>query len=130
MIVQRQTRQKQVILGALPALNHPTATTVYEEIHRTNPTISRATVFRVLKQAEENGVILRLSFAGGEDRFDFNVKPHYHVRCKFCGKVSDVTMPVLEGLEERVEDACGYIVESHDVEFKGVCPECREKYMK
>lgn len=124
-MLQRQTRQKQIILEALPKLNHPTATAVYEYIHGEHPTVSRATVFRVLKQAEENGRIMRLSFAGGEDRFDHNPAPHYHVRCVRCGKVCDVKMPFLYGLEEAVEDADGFILQTHDIEFKGICPLCR-----
>lgn len=125
-MLQRQTRQKQIILDALPRLNHPTATAVYEYIHGEHPTVSRATVFRVLKQAEENGRIMRLSFAGGEDRFDYNAEPHYHVRCVHCGKVCDVKMPFLYGLEDEVEDACGFSLQTHDIEFKGLCPACRE----
>lgn len=113
-------------MSALPRLNHSTATAVYEYIHRETPTISRATVFRILKQAEQNNQIARLSFAGGEDRFDYNTVPHYHVRCKSCGKVSDVKMPYISGLEERVEDACGYTVDDHAVEFFGLCPDCRD----
>ncbi|MBQ9081331.1 MAG: transcriptional repressor [Clostridia bacterium] len=124
MIIQRQTKQKHIILDALTRLNHPTATAVYECVHGEHPTVSRATVFRVLKQADENGSIMRLSFAGGEDRFDYNPTPHYHVRCSCCGRVDDVKMPYLSGLEERVEDASGYALQSHDVEFKGLCPNC------
>ena len=124
-MLQRQTRQKQIILEALPKLNHPTATAVYEYIHGEYPTVSRATVFRVLKQAEENGRIMRLSFAGGEDRFDYNAVPHYHVRCAVCGKVCDVKMPFLYGLDDEVEDACGFTLQTHDIEFKGFCAECR-----
>ncbi len=122
---QRRTRQKQLVLDVLPALDHPTATAVYEYIHQENPTVSRATVFRVLKQAEENGQIARLAFAGGEDRFDYNITPHYHIRCKRCGRVCDVKMDYLFGLEEKVQDACGYTVEGHAVEFCGLCADCR-----
>lgn len=124
---QRQTRQKQLILGALCELNHPTATAVYNYIHTDHPTVSRATVFRVLKQAEENGSIARLSFATGEDRFDFNPAPHYHVRCIFCHKVSDVKMPFLKDPQSAVEDAYGFKILSHELEFKGVCPDCAKK---
>lgn len=124
---QRQTKQKQLIFDALSTLNHPTATAVFEDIHGRHPTVSRATVFRILKQAEQNGQILRLSFSGGEDRFDYNTVPHYHIRCRCCGKVCDVKMPYLFGLETQVEDACGYTVEGHDIEFSGVCADCREK---
>lgn len=126
MQTQRQTRQKQLILGALYKLNHPTATAVYNYIHDENPTVSRATVFRVLKQAEQNGAIVRLFFAGSEDRFDFNPAPHYHVRCNICGRIADVKMPALENPESAIEDAYGFKVLSHELEFKGVCPDCAE----
>ena len=45
---ERQTKQKQVIYDALTMLNHPTATEVYAWVHERHPTVSRATVFRVL----------------------------------------------------------------------------------
>ena len=45
---ERQTKQKQIIYGALQALDHPTATEVYGQVHENYPTVSRATVFRVL----------------------------------------------------------------------------------
>lgn len=122
---QRQTKQKQIILGALPSLDHPTATEVYERIHVENPSVSRATVFRVLRQAEENGSVRRLSFSDGEDRFDYNMIPHYHVRCIFCGRVSDVKMSVFDAPEDKVEDSYGFTLLSHDLEFKGICPDCR-----
>ncbi len=112
-------------MEALSMLNHPTATAVFEYIHSTNPSVSRATVFRVLKQAEENGSIARLSFAGGEDRFDYNAHPHYHVRCSRCGIVCDVEMPYLNHLEKKVTNAYGFSLQTHDVEFKGVCPDCQ-----
>lgn len=127
---QRRTRQKQIILGALTELNHPTATAVYNYIHAENPSVSRATVFRVLKQAEENGSIARLSFSGGEDRFDYNPAPHYHIRCNICRKICDVKMSLLQSPESAVEDACGFIILSHELEFKGICPECAKKSAK
>ena len=67
---QRQTKQKQIIYDALKALDHPTATEVYGYVHDTYPTVSRATVFRVLSGFALNGRALELRAAGNEVRYD------------------------------------------------------------
>ena len=45
---ERQTKQKTIIYDALMTLDHPTATEVYSYVHEQYPSVSRATVFRVL----------------------------------------------------------------------------------
>ena len=85
----RNTIQKEIILSALCQMgNHPTAAMVYEEVHRTHPSISRSTVYRVLGQMAEDGAILHLGLAGSDARFDGNTFQHGHVRCRLCGCVA------------------------------------------
>ena len=79
---ERQTKQKQIIYDALKTLDHPTATEVYGYVHEIVPTVSRATVFRVLGGFATNGRALELRAAGNEVRYDYNVMPHYHARCE------------------------------------------------
>ena len=67
---ERQTKQKQVIYDALTMLNHPTATEVYAWVHERHPTVSRATVFRVLGGFATSGRALELRLAGSEVRYD------------------------------------------------------------
>lgn len=98
---------------------------VYEEIHRDYPTISRATVFRVLSEAAEDGKLLRIHFTGEDDRFDVTLKPHYHITCRRCGCVADVELEGMKPPVEYVADSAGFTVESHHLEFLGVCPGCR-----
>ena len=87
----RNTLQKEIIHQTLCRMNcHPTASMVYEAVHRTHPTISRSTVFRVLGQMAEEGRVLRISLTGSDDRFDGTVCPHGHVRCRRCGAVADI----------------------------------------
>ena len=121
---ERQTKQKQTIYDALVFLDHPTATEVYGRVHEINPKVSRATVFRVLSGFAANGKALELRLAGQETRYDFNVAPHAHARCKVCGRLWDVQaigLP-MEGL--RAESCDGFTVEGYVVEFFGCCKEC------
>ena len=122
---ERQTKQKQIIYDALKTLDHPTATEVYGYVHENHPTVSRATVFRVLSGFADNGRALELRAAGNEVRYDYNVEPHYHARCLCCGRVADV---MAEGLPTKglsVQAECGFSVEGYSVEFFGTCRICR-----
>ena len=122
---ERQTKQKQIIYDALKTLDHPTATEVYGYVHTLYPSVSRATVFRVLGGFAENGRALELRAAGSEVRYDYNIMPHYHARCNCCGRVADVVaqgMPV-GGL--TVTSDCGFAVDGYSVEFFGTCKDCQ-----
>lgn len=122
---ERQTKQKQIIYDALKTLNHPTATEVYGYVREQHPTVSRATVFRVLGGFAASGRALELRAAGNEVRYDYNIAPHCHGRCVSCGKLADVTATGLteSGIEATACD--GFAIEGYTLEFFGTCEECR-----
>ncbi len=123
---ERQTKQKQIIYDALRTLNHPTATEVYGYVHETHPTLSRATVFRVLGGFATSGKALELRLAGNEVRYDYQTFAHYHARCNCCGKVADVEVNGLPkgGLKATACD--GFSLDGYNVEFFGLCQQCQE----
>jgi len=51
---------------------------------------------------------LRIPIPDGADRFDFNVAPHYHVKCRICNQVSDVDMPYQAELYDQIADTKGF----------------------
>lgn len=122
---ERQTKQKQIIYDALKTLDHPTATEVFVFVHDRHPTVSRATVFRVLNGFADNGRALELRTAGDEVRYDYNVEPHYHAHCKRCGKVSDVWIKDMPNGGLRAEIADDFEVDGYSVEFFGLCRDCK-----
>jgi len=124
---ERQTKQKQIIYSALCALDHPTATEVFGAVHEEYPSVSRATVFRVLGGFVTGGKALELKLAGNETRYDYNVAPHCHARCVYCGRVADVEVDGLpkEGLKAK---SCGdFQIQGYVVEFFGACKDCQEE---
>ena len=126
IVQERQTKQKQIIYEALTTLDHPTATEVYGYVHEKYPTVSRATVFRVLGGFADNGRALELRAAGDEIRYDFNIEPHYHAHCVACGRVADVKMG--KGFKKSLQaEAMGdFEISGYSVEFFGKCANCRE----
>lgn len=123
--VQRNTRQRQVILEELQKVtSHPTATTLYEIVRRRLPKVSLGTVYRNLELLARLGLIQKLDLAGGEARFDGNVAQHDHLRCVRCGRVDDVSAPALDLSGGRTNDWRGYQILGHRLEFLGICPKC------
>ncbi len=119
---ERQTRQKQLIYETLTQLNHPTATEVYVSVRQVQPSISRATVFRVLGGFVAAGKARELRLAGSDVRYDYNVEPHCHARCTSCGKVVDVMASLPMGIEDvRLED---FSISGYKIEFFGNCQNC------
>ncbi len=120
---QRNTAQKRIILGALECADHPTATELYEAVRRENEHISKATVFRVLAQSAENGDILKVHLCGSDERYDGTVAPHAHVRCVYCGRIKDVSLPRTAEVF-GVKSAEGFEIFSAELGFSGCCPDC------
>lgn len=123
---ERRTKQKSIIYEGLKTLNHPTATEVFEWVHKKAPSISRATVFRVLGGFAASGKALEIKMAGSDIRYDYFTQRHCHGHCKRCGRVEDVwlntDMPPME-----IGETNGFLVEDYSVEFIGVCKRCKEE---
>ena len=119
----RNTVQKEIIHHTLCEMkNHPTAAMVYDRVHLSHPTISRSTVYRILARMAEEGKILRLDLAGGDSRYDGELLPHSHARCRICGAVAD--LPAVE-VGRPAEDG-GFLLEDCAVVYRGLCPGCRQ----
>lgn len=125
--MKRNTIQAALVLEAVNKLkSHATADEIYGEVVREHPHISRGTVYRNLNRLAQEGKIRKLEFSGGADRYDHLCYDHCHVRCEKCGRVFDVDMDFVLGLEKNIRDARGFQFTGYDIIFRGICPDCRE----
>lgn len=124
--MNRNTRQRAAILKYLRETTaHPTADMIYEAVKKEIPGISKGTVYRNLKMLQAGGEITRLNIRGTISRYEGAKKPHYHFRCEACGRVFDVNEPVDKDLDRRVAARTGFTVSHHQLEFRGLCQDCR-----
>ena len=125
---KRNTIQKGIVFDVFHEMkNHPSAGMVYEAVHEKYPEISKATVYRLLAEAAEEGDILRLKLTDANDRYDFTLDRHYHVVCRKCGAVADVMTKVNEGILLKATEGCeNFFVEGIHVEFSGLCESCQK----
>ena len=124
----KNTIQKEAVTHALFVLDHPTADEVFDCVHSEYPTVSKATVYRILNRMAENGDILHLVVPSGPNRFDTTLSEHHHIKCTVCGKVCDISLPELEKIEKRINKESGFAVSRRLVFFEGVCPSCQNKH--
>lgn len=126
--MRRKTKQKEAILRILKdTRSHPTADSIYEEVRKEIPHISKGTVYRNLRILQESGCISELRLKETWTRFEVTQASHYHFRCEQCGRVMDVEVPVDKRLDHKVAVKTGLKIYSHQLEFRGVCMDCQNK---
>jgi Fur family peroxide stress response transcriptional regulator len=122
----RLTPQRQAILDYLASTDvHPSAQQIFQELQKTHPYISLATIYNTL------GVLVRLGFLKmleiePDNRYETNLRQHINLICDICGKIQD-----LEGglsiSSEEVMHRVGFQVLDSRMEYHGICPECHDR---
>ena len=123
----RYSKQREALLELLCSTKeHPTATWLHQNLRQTLPSISLGTVYRNLSVLAEQGKVQVLHSGSGFDRFDGNVSDHSHITCTVCGRVADAdcVIPGENAAERIAEEASGFRVLSHKLDFYGICPQC------
>ena len=103
---------------------HPTADEVFSELKKSNPSLSRTTVYNTLDLLRSKGIIKALTMTEKELRYEMDHGPHHHFCCKLCGMIIEVKAesPELEVLllgRHEVDDFQGY--------YRGTCEVCLRK---
>jgi Fur family peroxide stress response transcriptional regulator len=121
----RVTAQRLAVYRALAEdAAHPTADEVHRRLRATMPSLSPATVYRVLETLVREGVLRRVSTTGGAGRFDANLDPHQHLICRVCGRMTDVFATGLDVGRLAPGIPPGFVVEDVDVRIVGRCGAC------
>ena len=110
----------------LSTKSHPTAEMVYESVREAYPKISLGTVYRNLTLLVELGEAKKVASVDGQDRFDADMSPHYHLICRQCNAVEDLMLPVEEGLLREAKAGYAGEIESCEVLFYGSCEQCKK----
>src|SRR5919106_4813774 len=92
--------------------------------------VGRASVYRVLEELEELGLVTRLDLGTGTARFEA-VDPggdrhHHHLLCDDCGDLVPFSDAELERVIGRVSRRLPYAVSGHDVTLHGSCASCAD----
>ncbi|MDI3298629.1 MAG: Fur family transcriptional regulator [Bacillota bacterium] len=136
---RRLTPQRQAVLEALEQLDgrHPAAPQVAELVRRRQPMISEATVYKILSELVELGLLSAVDVHDGRLHYDLNTTPHAHAVCRSCGRIADVPVggwpPARRAAERRPVpgDAgplpAGFRLEAVELVLRGLCAGCARR---
>ena len=110
---------------------HPSVDTIFGDVRKSFPNLSRTTVYNTVKILSEKGLAQMITIDGEHVSIDGDMSPHAHLLCRRCGRIVDIPLLGVSG-----EDAGGtFMVGGNRVEeihhyYKGICQECLTRQNK
>ena len=112
---------------------HLSAEDVYRLLLAEQMDVGLATVYRVLTQFEQAGILTRHHFESGKSVFELSEGRHHdHLLCLQCGKVVEFCCDEIEALQHRIAEENGFRIQGHSMYLYADCiqPNCPEKAEK
>lgn len=107
---------------------HLSADDVYRVLLTENMDIGLATVYRVLTQFEQAGLLVRRNFESGKALYELNEgEPHDHLLCLSCGQVEEFTDSQIFERQSEIAEKYGYVLHERAMSLYGLCAECQTK---
>jgi Fur family transcriptional regulator, ferric uptake regulator len=104
---------------------HLSAEDVYKVLLNAGDDVGLATVYRVLTQFEDAGLLVRHHFESGKAVFELNEGGHHdHIVCVKCGKVEEFYDEEIERRQREAAETRGFKMQEHSLMIYGICNKC------
>ena len=101
---------------------HMTAEDVFKALLAEGADIGLATVYRVLMQFEQAGLLSRSHFESGKSVFELNQGQHHdHLVCLTCGRVEEFYDAEIERRQREIAETRGFALQDHALSLYAVC---------
>jgi Fur family ferric uptake transcriptional regulator len=122
------THPRVMVLRLLKELKdrHVSVEDVFKMLLDQDEDIGLATIYRVLGQFEDAGIVDRLNFDGGKAVYELNDTEHHdHLVCRKCGRVVEFVDELIEKKQHEVAHKHGITLTHHSLHLYGEClPQC------
>ena len=112
-----------------PENHHVSAEDLYKRLIDMGEEIGLATVYRVLNQFDDAGIVTRHSFEGGKSVFELTQQHHHdHLICLDCGRVIEFSDEVIEQRQREISEKYKIKLTNHSLYLYGNClsGDCRK----
>ncbi len=107
------------------AAEHLSAEKIYQILSGMGDDIALATVYRVLTQFEEAGLIIKHHFDADHSVFELNKGEHHdHLVCLKCGRIDEFFDAEIETRQLAIAKEHGYQITHHTMYLYGLCQSC------
>lgn len=104
------------------AQRHMTAEDVFRVLLQDRSDVGLATVYRVLAQFEQAGILSRNNFESGKSVYELNEGQHHdHLVCLDCGRVEEFYDADIEHRQHEVAKAKGFTIADHALSLYANC---------
>lgn len=101
---------------------HMTAEDIYRLLLEERSDVGLATVYRVLTQFEQAGILIRSHFESGKAVYELDEGQHHdHLVCLDCGKVEEFYDAEIEKRQHAVAKAKGFTITDHALSLYATC---------
>jgi Fur family ferric uptake transcriptional regulator len=101
---------------------HLSAEDIYKVMINSGEDVGLATVYRVLTQFEQAGLLIRHHFESGKAVFELNGGNHHdHIVCVKCGRVEEFYDAEIEKRQQSAAEAHGFKMQDHSLTIYGIC---------
>ena len=101
---------------------HLSAEDIYKIMLNSGEDVGLATVYRVLTQFEQAGLLIRHHFESGKAVFELNSGGHHdHIVCVKCGRVEEFYDEEIEKRQEIAAAKLGFTMQEHSLTIYGLC---------
>jgi Fur family ferric uptake transcriptional regulator len=124
---KRSSKRDRILSTFLRQEGHLSADDLCNLVHREDPGIGRATVYRTLQWMVTAGIARKVDFGEGRSRFEpaYRHPRHFHLVCNTCHRSSEFLSSDIETLLEEVATSRGFQADQTLLQVSGVCEECR-----
>ena len=106
--------------------HHMSAEDIYRLLLESGEEIGLATVYRVLTQFQQAGLVVRHNFEGDQAVFELDHGQHHdHLVCVKCGGVEEFVDDVIESRQTEIAKNAGYQITDHSLNIYGICGHCQ-----
>ena len=126
-----ETTPRLAVLKAMEAnkSQHLSAEDIYRHLLEHNRSLPMSTVYRVLSQFEQAGIIERHSFDAERTKHVYELNDHEHhdhMICVKCRSVHEFVDSELESRQMAIAKGLGFELTDHSLNMYGICAGCAE----
>lgn len=126
----KETKPRLMILQCLAeSKEHLSADELYKRLKESDQSIVLATVYRVLKQFESAGIVIKHRFSPDVFVYELDDGEHHdHLVCVQCDGVIEFVDELIERHQEVIAQNHGFKITDHCMTIYGLCSACQAKH--
>lgn len=117
----------KVFAAVMDAHGHFAPEELVKQCEENSQDVSRATIYRCLKELLEVGIIRETAFGEKHHHYEhiYDEKPHHHAKCIKCGSFTEFSDLGEDKIYHPILKKEGFQVIGHEMHFYGICKSCQ-----